>query len=331
MKIRFTNNIQTSWFVLLFSYFLTLIVIFYVFEFHLTSIGDYRSYGSGKLHPGFSPESLTTNIFTCLSFIGLTPIIIGLILLSYISYYFLINVKPTIINIFIFFSILNPYAVQFLVYPSKELLLIIFTVLIFKFKDNFLLIIFFLSVLFLIRPMFFLVPVTFVILINKKFFKLKVKSFLYLVILCSILGLLYIENTKQIPSLIVQIERSFLPYATASTNRDWIPSVETIYSKEFITWLSIGVYTLFFGFFNAPSIYSSILFIIAGLGKVLLFYKLYKISKKYYYLWIINLIIYGVPLSVYNVGSSLRYSTPIMVIMLYSFAILRKEIINERR
>ena len=68
-----------------------------------------------------------------------------------------------------------------------------------------------------------------------------------------------------------------------------------------------------------------------GIAKILLIYKFCKIRFVYGYLWFSALIIYGVPLSIVNVGSSVRYTIPIMIVMLYSYTIMKKEITDERR
>ena len=55
----------------------------------------------------------------------------------------------------------------------------------------------------------------------------------------------------------------------------------------------------------------------------------FKHSFLHGYLWFIAISIYAVPLSIYNVGSSMRYIIPITIIMLFIY-LIQKERQNER-
>mgnify|MGYP007004760135 CR=1 FL=1 len=313
-------------------YFLSWVVAFKVFGLHVSKLGDALKYGRGIIIYVLDEQALTTNIFTVFSYIGLSPLILGLIFAYYISHFMVNNLVLNKSNIFILLCIINPFVIQYLIYPSKEFLLACGTVLIYKFRNHTLLCTIFSILTFLIRPTYFIAVVVFFIIYKKGLFGIGIKAYSILIAVFTLLGLLYLENSGQVESLFIYIENLFLPYKAANTNRFWLPSVTTIFSYEFIIWISVGFYTIFFGFlFDAPNIIIRFLVIIAGIGKILLIYKICKIRLVYGYLWFSAFVIYGLPLSIVNVGSSMRYTIPITIIMLYSYTIMRKEIIDERR
>lgn len=331
MKIKFNSPNQKYLFVFFVIYFLTWVVAFKVFDLHLSKLGDYLKYGRGIIIYVLDEQALTTNIFTILSWVGLSPLILGLIFACCISYFILNNLKPNKTNIFIFFCIMNPFVVQYLIYPSKEFLLVSFTVLAFKFRNHIFLRTIFLLLTYLIRPIYFLTVLVLFIVYKKGIFGLGLKACSFLITTITLMVVLYIENTGQTESVFTLLKNLFLPYKAANTNRFWLPSVTTIFSYEFVTWISVGFYTIFFGFLEAPNIIIRILMTTVGIAKILLIYKFCKIRFVYGYLWFSALIIYGVPLSIVNVGSSVRYTIPIMIVMLYSYTIMKKEITDERR
>ena len=141
--------------------------------------------------------------------------------------------------------------------------------------------------------------------------------------------LISLEYSGKIYDIINMLESSFLNYKkNITTNRYWIQStfgiIESIFSINFIYWLSIGFYTSLFGFLSMNNILIFFLSLIAGVGKLLLIYKFYKIKLLYSYAFILCLLIYGTPISVYNVGSSLRYLIPLYLLFLYSWILLNK-------
>ena len=330
MWIKFSNSNKKYFFLLLTFYFLSLIILFKFFELHLSKLGDYIYYSRGVFNLSLNPEELTTNIYTILSYTGITPTILGLTLSLYISYIFVNNLSLTKLNIFIFFCIMNPFVFQYLIYPSKELILTCFSILIYKFKNHKLLEIFLITITFIIRPLYFITIIVLLVTTRKKILNLNINTFTVIFTITILLSVFYIEYSEKVFFVTNYIKNLFLPYDIGTTNRYWLPVVETILSFEFITWISVGLYTLFFSFLDAPSIIIKFLVMIVGFGKIILIYNFFKIRFTYGYLWLTSLIIYGVPLSIYNVGSSLRFTIPITIIILYSYIILKKEIIDER-
>ena len=330
MRMKFSSSNKKYFFLLLAFYFLSLVVLFKVFELHLSKLGDYIYYGRGVFNFSLNPEELTTNIYTILSYTGITATILGLTLSFYISYFFVNNLSLTKLNVFIFFCIMNPFVFQYLIYPSKELLLTCFSILIYKFKNHKLLEIFFMTIIFIIRPLYYIAVIVLLLITRKKILNLSIKKFTVIFTITILLSVFYIEYSGQVFSTINYVKNLFLSYDNVTTSRYWLPVVETILSFEFITWISVGLYTVFFSFLDAPNIIIRFLVMIVGFGKIILIYNFFKIRFAFGYLWLTSLIIYAVPISIYNVGSSLRFTIPITIIMLYSYIILKKEIIDER-
>lgn len=328
MKITLKSANKRDWYFLFLAYFFFFVIAFKVFGFHVSTLGDYRLYGRGTLQFAYSPEVLTINIYTILSSIGLSALVIGSILFAYISYVFVQNTQLTKMNILIFFSIMNPFTIQFLIYPSKELILICLTLLVVNWKKNKLIDLVFLLVIFFIRPGYFLVVIATIASVKKRFFKIGTKGLVYLISFTALLVLIYIEYSGYTEMIIGIIRQSFLPYTQSTTNRNWIPIIETILSINFLIWFGVGLYTVFFGF--TKIIITALPIMITGVGKLLLLFQLNKKNFMIGCLWFIAISIYAVPLSVYNIGSSLRYSIPIMVMMLYTITKLREQL-NECR
>ena len=155
MIIRFSSPIKKNWFILFFFYFLIIILSIYFLELRFSSLGDHLHYSSGNFYQNYSSENLTINIYSIFSLFGIKPIFLGFLIILYISYFFVNNIKLNLINIFILLTILNPFVLQFLIYASKELLLVGFAILAYRFRKYFLITIFIILILFLIRPIFF--------------------------------------------------------------------------------------------------------------------------------------------------------------------------------
>ena len=78
-------------------------------------------------------------------------------------------------------------------------------------------------------------------------------------------------------------------------------------------------------FFGKLVLDSTTLFLVTvGLGKFLLLAKVTKNRLIDMYTWLLALSIYTVPLAVYNVGSGLRYSIPLFVVLLFVFMMSEK-------
>jgi hypothetical protein len=294
-------------------------------EFHLSKLGDNLHYERGVFSLSLNPEVLTTNLYTILSYTGVPVFILGLVVSIFISFCFVNNFKLNILNLIIFFSIMNPLAFQFLIYASKELLIICFTLLIYRFKNYRSLVLIFLIFIFLIRPLFLLVTLAFILLYKRKIFFIELKNFILLLSISTLCYVFYLEFTGQISEIIKYIKSLFLaPYSNVTTNRYWLPTIESIFSYNFLVWISVGFYTIFFSFIDAPSFMIRLLTFFVGIGKLLLIYNFFKIRFLYGYLWFSTVIITLLPVSVYNVGSSLRFSTSVMIIMLFSFIKLQE-------
>jgi len=317
MRIPFYTYNKKNWFLLYILYFFFIVVIFKVFGLHLSTLGDYRLYGRGTLDlGGLSPEIITINIYTILSHVGMSPTVLGSLIFIYLAYLFTQNIPQTSGNIFIFFSVMNPFCLQFIIYPSKETLLVGFTLL-FLGRKNFKLIdTIILFLIFLIRPNYFIVVAVSAVLLNGTFLRFDARKLAVCASLFGLFILSYIEINGYTSSIISIIRQSFLPYSQSTTNRYWIPVVESLISLEFILWLSMGIYTIFFGFMKLKLVALPIIF--AGFGKLLMFTKIFRRKYLEGYLWLIATSVYAVPLSVYNVGSSLRYSIPLLIIIFFT-------------
>ena len=324
MKINFKNSNRKYLFLLLVFYFISLTVLFVGLEFHMSKLGDNIHYERGVFTLSLNPEEVTTNFYTILSYLGVPTFIVGLAVAIYISYCFANHLKFTALNLIIFFSIMNPFIFQFLIYASKELLITCFTLLIYKFKNYKSLVLILLIFIFLIRPLFCLATLVLILLYEKQIFFIRLKNFSLFLSISILSYVFYLEFTGQILVMTQYIKSLFLaPYANVTTNRYWLPSVDTILSNEFLVWLGVGFYTIFFSFIDAPSLMIRLLTTVVGIGKILLIYNFFKIKFLYGYLWFLTLIICVLPISIYNVGSSLRFSVPVMIIMLYSYITLQ--------
>ena len=316
MRISFYSYNKKNWFLLYILYFFLIVVIFKVFGLHVSTLGDYRLYGRGSLDMALSPETITINIYTILSYVGLSPTILGSLIFIYFAYLFTQNMPQTSGNVFIFFSIFNPFCLQFIIYPSKETLLVGFTLFFltrknFKFTDPFILLL-----ILLIRPNYFIVVVVAAVFLNGTFLRFNAKKLAIFVSLFGLLILVYIEVNGYTSSIISIIRQSFLPYSQSTTNRYWVPIIESLVSVDFVLWFSIGLYTIFFGLMKLKL--AALPIILAGFGKILMFTKIFRRKYIVGYLWLIATSVYAVPLSVYNVGSSLRYSIPLLLIIFFT-------------
>ena len=92
--------------------------------------------------------------------------------------------------------------------------------------------------------------------------------------------------------------------------------MQSLISVDFVLWFSIGLYTIFFGLMKLKL--AALPIILAGFGKILMFTKIFRRKYIVGYLWLIATSVYAVPLSVYNVGSSLRYSIPLLLIIFFT-------------
>lgn len=322
VKIKFANNKKKQWFLLYLSYLIIVVVLFKFFNLHLSTLGDYRLYSRGSFEIGFSPEVITINIYTLLSYVAITPVTLTLVFLGSLTYFYVKYVRQNLQNCFIYFSVLNPFTLQFFMYESKEALLTIFTVTLLTMRLGKILRLIFLSLMIVIRPMYFIVYAVSRLTTDGSFSYFNKKYFLFSTIILGIITVFLLETRNYTVTLINLIRQSFLPYSNASTNRDWIPAVDSLISIDFLIWYSIGLFTVFFGKLVLDS--TTLFLVTVGLGKFLLLAKVTKNRLIDMYTWLLALSIYTVPLAVYNVGSALRYSIPLFVVLLFVFMMSKK-------
>jgi hypothetical protein len=202
-------------------------------------------------------------------------------------------------------------------YESKEALLTILSIILLAMGVNKILKLLLLLAMIMIRPMYFIVYIASQLTKNGAAFYLNKNSFVFLSAISAMLTVYLLETYNLTTKLIGVIRASFLPYAQATTNRDWVPFVDSILSTDFLIWYSLGLYTVFLGKLELGT--STLLFFTAGLGKLLLLTKVTKKRLNDSYIWFLAISIYTVPLAVYNVGSALRYSIPLFVVLLFVF------------
>lgn len=314
MTVKFYNSHRKHWFFFYMGYLLITCILFKVFGLHLSTLGDHRLYGRGTLEFAYSPEITTINIYTILGSIGINPLLLGIIFIASVTYYYVNRLPQNLLSVYIYFCIFNPFTIQFLIYESKEAILSIVTSILLLAKLNRFHRIIFAALLFAIRPMYFVVYVSSLLIKDKAFLFLSKRVYVISSIFVIVVLLYVLESYDYTTTIIGIIRQSFLPYSQATTNRNWIPVIETIFSLDFFNWYIIGLYTAIFG--NLVLEWTTFLFLIVGFGKIILFSKVNNRSLSNYYLTVLAFSAYAVPLSVYNIGSSLRYCIPLFITFL---------------
>jgi len=292
----------------------------------ISTLGDYRVYRVAvySFNPlEFSPEVFTQFIFSYINILW-DQVVTGLILLFSIVIWIEKERKIKIQDIFIFIAIFNPFVLQFFFFESKEFLMCVAIFFYIRIripsKKNQALL---LTLVALIRPMAVILLIPLLIERVAKGRRILFGYFIPWLFAFTFLSIYFsIDFNQYYESYIRHLSNAFLGYSGASTNRYEINVPVRLFSQETLVILYTGLYTVFFPIISS-SIFSSFLIMVTGFFKAYLFIKVY-LRERYKWIIVASLFGYAVPLSIYNIGSSLRYSIPFFF-MLYILYYLRRK------
>lgn len=307
--------------------YLVLISIFFALDFSVSSLGDYRLYRKVyyPLFSSYSPEAFTRDVFSLLSFIS-PQFVIGLLTILASCFYSLRNscLPKAKVSLYLFL-LFNPFYIQFFIYESKEFLiccvLLILSIDGFKRVHSFYWIVFSLAFIAAVRLESLLIFAFFILYFNQSrmvlFRSIGVLGFIIVSVLI-IASLYYPAVDNYYSDFFRSLSRMFLTYNSASTNRYWISEVEELLSIETVFIFLLSYYTFFFSFLPTENIIAFSLLVPFGIAKIFWFYMV-VFKSKYPIILFSFASMYIVPISIYNVGSAMRYQIPIVLLLCLIF------------
>lgn len=319
----FDNKKNRQIFVMIFLFYNTVMTFILSFQLvTLTTLGDYRQYRDKIIFnlsdvvlftggiPVLLTEKYTVLLYSYAKLAVLPSWLLGYLLLCFIILRYMRHQKINLLNIFINFSIFNPITLQYFYFESKEFLTLLLVIIFLEIKN---------------KKRF--LPAFLFVLIRKEnlliLFSLGrnyTKSLTLFVLLLLASTALILDSLDLSRLIFIIIENSFV--ADANTHRYWVNGPVHIYSQETFVFVLIGIYTSIFSFFPFEQYF--LIFLPIGLFKLALLVKFLKNNQVSYSIFVLTMmILYCVPLSVYNVGSSTRY-TMVAWVVLWVIHIKRK-------
>ena len=225
-----------------------------------------------------------------------------------------------------FIIIFNPMYILFIAFPSKETILLLAMIYFYKFAIrettlfNTIMSLIFLYFIFRIR-LFYTIPFIYIIFLKLGFGKFQIA------VGSALLFFFFLNFTSETLILILQsISDDFVGYEiarAASTNRLWIDLVSFNSYLDLFFYYLLGIYTVFLSALPSeiiirPSLMP--LFLIGIFKLYIIYYLLFKqkidsLILSRYYIFLALILFVLVPLSIYNIGSSIRYQIPFFIII----------------
>lgn len=309
------------WFFVTFSYWVTRLL-----NPLGVSPGDYRLYSaSPSSYANITSEVLVQIIYTLGSIICFKEIFFSFIifLIIYYNLYFFYKKSNNIHLLVRIIIVFNPMYILFLAFPSKEailtlLMLLLYRILQKEFNYVYIGVLFFYSfVIFYIREIF-IIPILYLLFLKIGFGKFHFLSFIFI----SLLGYLNFSLAKFISTLKL-LTNYFVGYEDANTTRWWINILEFENPIDLSYFVLLGLYTLIFSGLPSEIIQIPYLLPLFIMG----FFKIYLIHvlinkqnlnsemKKRYLILILLIAFTLFPLSIFNIGSAIRYQIPFILLL----------------
>jgi len=319
----------------------------------LISPGDHRLYVSGAHSFAYSPENVTIIFYTFLgSYISdLLPVLI--IYATIASKFYRKNIFSLVDWRLLLFFLLHP-GVVFLANASKEAILLVAFILIYeelkkasrggaKFKSG-VLVAALIATIFLIRNIY-VIPILAYFIFSSKFLRKKLLViFVPLYVAISFFLLLWLADVniiEKINIVFLEIERSFSGY-TANTNRTilFFDHVEHLSYVEIVFLAFIGVATLIFGYVPIVDQFEFQYLPLVLLGFVKISTLAYLWKNRFFVLnsrpiglviFVIVFIFVCSLLSIFNIGSSVRYQVPLFFLLMYIYIDIKSRALSYER
>jgi hypothetical protein len=255
-------------------------------------------------------EYLTIMIYSYLKFYFLPSWALGFLLFMFYIFKYIRKQKVTVMNMFINLCIFNPITLQFFYFESKEFLSLVLISLLLAVVSYFKFFLIMTSIILRKENLLLLIAIS-----NKNIF---IKLFYLFVFMILVLAI-FLDYSGISSSIFVIVEGSFSQNAEAeqdiaTTHRDWIDTPQKIFSIDGMKFFLIGIYTTIFSFFPFEKYF--LLFLPIGIGKLFLIRCFVKASSWKFSIFVLSaLSLYCIPLSVFNVGSSTRYSAVAWIVL----------------
>lgn len=288
----------------------------------LTSLGDYLQYRGKYMFyvPNLvrikgwfldiETEYLTIMIYSYLKFYFLPSWALGFLLFMFYIFKYIRKQKVTVMNMFINLCIFNPITLQFFYFESKEFLSLVLISLLLAVVSYFKFFLIITSIILRKENLFIILAMS-----KKNIFV----NFFYIFVFLIIGIAIYLDYSGISRAIFVIVHGSFAQSAefgqdVATTHRDWIVSPQKIFSIEGLKFFLLGLYTTIFSFL--PSEKYFLLFFPIGIGKLFLVRYFVRVSTWKSSIFILSVLaLYCIPLSVYNVGSSTRYTSVAWIVL----------------
>lgn len=272
-----------------------------------TSLGDYRLYIVDRYNPLTinSPERFVQFVYTFLAPFDQNLTLFGIFLAAWLLGLF--QSKKNFQHIALTILLLNPVVMSFLLSPSKEALLSLAVAFYIIGGPRRRLLAFFITAA--TRPLGLVLMLPFLRASSRVTIITGCFIALFLLVTYDIFSSLTIvdacwESTENI------LRNAFFGYSS-ETNRYWLPETGRFVQLETLYLLVIGGVSFFLPFtLGWPHITALMIPVaVAKFAALVKFYRYFGLTG------VLFLLAYGVPLSIYNAGSALRYTVPINVIL----------------